>query len=87
MFNISGYLEKFKKLGDKKDKIRQAIADSLKEETGISINPATVKVSRGEVSVSAPQTAHAIIFMKRERVLQSLKRRIPDVFIDRIRCY
>ncbi len=86
MFNISGYLEKFKKLGDKRDRTRQLVADSFREEANVDIDLTSVSVSNGEVGVSVPQGAQTIVFMKRQNILAALKRKLPDVFIDRIRC-
>ncbi len=86
MFNISEYLQKFKKLGEDKQRIKQVIADSLKKETGVDIDPATIRVSSGEISVSAPPATHAVIFMRKSNVLATLKERLPNISIDRIRC-
>ena len=86
MFNIAGYLEKFKKLGEKKDRIKNAAVDSFKEECGVDIDPSLIKISSGEISVSASPASHALIFIKRTQILSALKKRLPEIFIDRIRC-
>lgn len=86
MFNISGYLEKFRKIGEKSDRIKRAAVDSFKEESGVDIDPASVKISSGEISVSVPPPLHPIVFMKRERIIAALKKRLPEISIERIRC-
>ena len=86
MFNISGYLEKFKKIGEDKQRTKQIIADSLKKETGIDIDQSTIRISSGEISVSSPPVTHAVIFMKKQQILKTIAERLPKISIDRIRC-
>lgn len=86
MFNISDYLEKFKKLTSSKDKIKQAAADSFKEGAGVSVDPTSIRISHGEIIVSVPPAEHAVVFMKREHIIAALKKRLPNIFIDRISC-
>ncbi len=86
MFNISSYLEKFKKLGDAREKTKKSVADSFKEVSGIDVDQDSVKISNGEVIVSVAPTAHAIVFMKRESIIKKIKEKLPGVTIDRIRC-
>ena len=86
MFNIAGYLDRFKKIGAAKDVMRQAAVDSFKEAAGVIIEPKSVVISKGEISVITTPINHSLVFMKRERIISSLKERLPDISIDRIRC-
>jgi hypothetical protein len=86
MFNIAGYLDRFKKIGAAKDVMRQAAADSFKEAAGVVIDPKSVVISKGEISVATAPLNHSLVFMRRERIIAALKERLPDISIDRIRC-
>ncbi len=86
MFNISGYLQKFKKLGEDKEKTRQVIADSFGKETGLEIDPSSIRVSSGEISISVPPATQSVIFMRKERILKNIRESLPKISIDRIRC-
>jgi len=86
MFNISNYLEKFKKIGDRRDFIEQAAKESFKEAANIDIDPLSVRISHGKIVVSAPPASHAIIFMNRDKIISSLKKHLPEIIIEEIRC-
>ena len=86
MFNIASYLEKFKKVGEKRNSLEHTVSEVFKNVAGVDIDKSSVKISKGEMTVSATPMAHSMIFMKREQIISVLKEKLPDISIDRIRC-
>jgi len=86
MFNIGLYLEKFKKVGEKRNVFEHTVSEVFKNIASVDINPSSIKIFKGEMTVSAPPMAHSIIFMKREQIISELKEKLPNISIDRIRC-
>jgi len=87
MFNIAGYLKKFKTLDSEREKIKDTVFICVQKESGITIDKKSIRFSKGELSFSSPQNTHALIFIKREHIIKKLKELLPKISIDRIRCY
>jgi len=86
MFNIAGYLDKFKKFGEQRNVLENTVSEVFKSIAGVDIDKSSVKISKGEIIISATPMAHSVIFMKREKIISTLKEKLPNISIDRIRC-
>jgi len=87
MFNIAGYLQKFKILDTEREKIKETVFLCIQKECAVTVDTKSIRFSKGELSFSSPQNTHALIFIKREHIIKKLKELLPKISIDRIRCY
>ena len=84
MFNIKNYLGKFSKRAESEETKRKIVAEILKENAGAEISEKSVRFRGTSVEISAPTETKPIIFMRREKILNEIKKRVVGNVIDRI---
>lgn len=70
MFNISSYLEKFKKMEPKGESAKRAAKNAIFETLGVNIQNTDTKVRDGVLHISAPAAVKSEIFMNKRGILK-----------------
>ena len=84
MFNISSYLEKFKKLKDPKRDI-QEISFIFSSILGFDISDSDIKLQNNIVFFIGDSSLKTEIFIRKEDILDVLKEKMPRLFIKDVR--
>lgn len=83
MFNISIYLDKFKKVDSKNSSFRDCITSSINKVLGVNINKENITVRNGVVYLKTNSVIRNEIFIKKKIIMDELvANNIPvvDVF-------
>lgn len=83
MFNISIYLDKFKKVDSKNSSFRDCITSSINKVLGVKINKENITVRNGVVYLKTNSVIRNEIFIKKKIIMDELiANNIPvtDVF-------
>ena len=84
MFNIKNYLGKFSKRAESEEIKRKVIAEIFREVAGAEISEKSVRFRGTAVEISAPVETKPVIFMRREKILSEIRKRVSGNVIDRI---
>ena len=85
MFNISSYLGKVNSLLTHSVLNKEVVIEIVKEEVGIDIHSTDVDIRGGVIYFSVSPLYKNEIFLKRDLILQELRRQIPQTPITEIR--
>ncbi len=79
MFNISGFLEKFRVIGQKNIFFREIVARALSEGLGIPVSFKDFKIQNNVVVfLKASGSLKSQIFIKKQKLLELLKERCKE---------
>lgn len=70
MFNISAYLEKFKKIEPEGDPAKRAVEKSIFETLGVKVERKDMSVRNNTLHISAPAALKNEIFMHKRGILK-----------------
>ena len=79
MFNVADYLNKFKKLSESRDFLRNAVSGAVKDVCGIEIKPEDVDIRSGIARVNAKPVVKSEIFLKKSKILEVLSGKINEI--------
>ena len=72
MFNLSGFLEKFKKLSENNDFIKKTVSEAVFFTTGFRPEEKNIEVSGKKVKIRESSVLKNEIFFKKEKILKKL---------------
>lgn len=81
-FNISDYLNKFKKLSESRGFLRNTISEAIKEVCEIEIKPEDIDVKSGIARINAKPIVKSEIFLKKAKILELLKGKTESKIIE-----
>lgn len=73
MFNISTYLEKFKKIEPEGESVKRAAENAIFETIGAVVNKKDMAARNGALHISAPAAVKNEIFMNKRSILQKAR--------------
>lgn len=83
MFDISKYLEKFKKISMSRDFLRNSVAEAVKDACNIDIDPKKIDVKNRVARINEKPIIKSEIFMKKVKILEKLaektERKITEI--------
>lgn len=82
MFDIGKYLDKFKKISESRDFLRNSVAMSIKEICNIEIDPKKIDVRSGIARISERPIIKNEIFIKKAKLLENLSKKIEKKITD-----
>lgn len=82
MFNIAIYLEKFRNLSTKDEKIKEEIYRAVKTVCGFEIDLKKISFKKGIIQLNLSPIERNEIFMKKSRLLAELKSRLQINILD-----
>ncbi len=82
LFNISAYLEKFKKLGSGDTSLKEVLVRVLGEVVGINISPEKISIKNGEIFLNVSPAIKNTVFIKKETILLKLKEKATQNILD-----
>jgi len=82
MFDIGKYLDKFKKLSESRDFLRNYVAQSIKEVCGIEIDPKNIDIKSTVARISERPIVKNEIFIKKAKVLENLAKKMEKKITD-----
>jgi len=82
MFDIGKYLEKFTKLSTSRSFLRESVASSIKEVCGFDIELTKIDEKKGIVRISERPIIKSEIFLKKQKILNSLEKKIGKKVFD-----
>lgn len=74
MFNISHYLEKFKKIEPKGDSVKYAVHEAIFETLGVRVEKRDISIKDNTLHISVPASLKNEIFMNKQRILQKAQK-------------
>ncbi len=80
MFDISKYLEKFKKLSEGRDFLQNSVAESIREICKIDIDPKKIVVKSGIARVNERPLFKTEIFLKKPKIMENLKLKTDKIY-------
>ncbi len=83
MKNILSLLERFKKLLDKDDLIKESIVNIVKERTRVTLDPSKINLKEGVLEITASPAGKNEIRLKEEIIKDELKE-VQKIVITRI---
>ncbi len=84
MFNVSSFLEKFKKIKDPKEDLLSIVA-VLNESLSVVILPENVSYRGCIVSVKASGALKSALYLNKEKIMRNFLTKIPHLKIEDIR--
>ena len=84
MFNVSSFLDKFKKIKDPREDLL-SIVFILNESLGIDISPSNVTFRGNIVSVKENGALKSALYLHKEKIMRNFREKIPHLRIDDIR--
>ena len=75
MFDITKYLEKFKKLSQSRNFLRNSVAEAVKEICNIEIDPKNIDIKSGIARIKEKPIIKNEIFIKKIKILESLSKK------------
>jgi len=85
MFNVSFYLEKFKKLEPSGNREKNAAEEVIFESVGVKIEKNSISVSNGVLYLTVSPSLKNEIYMNKKNILRKIKERLGDGRIQDIR--
>jgi hypothetical protein len=82
MFNISAYLEKFKKLGQGERFLKEATVSVIKEVTGVLLEEKQITFKNGEMFLSVSPGIKNTIFIKKDLILGKIKEKVSQIVLN-----
>ena len=82
---ISGFLEKFKKIGAERFLLKEVVVTTLKAVCGITVAPHTVSYKDAVILVQTSPLVKSVIYTKKTQILTVLKEKLPQVVVKDIR--
>jgi hypothetical protein len=83
MFNLSSYLEKFKKLKDpKEDKI--IICRIMSETAGVEVGENEIKIQNGTLFIQGSLLSKNRVFLQKEELIKKINESLPDLRVKEI---
>ncbi len=82
MFDIGKYLDKFKKMSESRDFLRNTVAESIKEICRIEIDPKKIDIKSGIVRISEKPIIKNEIFIKKAKILENLAKKTESKIVD-----
>jgi len=79
MDQISLYLEKFKTIGSKREKVFKIVHDAVKSETGIELTKEEVRVDNS-IKISKSGSEKAEIFLNKKKIEERISRDLEREF-------
>ncbi len=82
MFDIGQYLNKFKKISESRDYLRNSVAESIKEVCGIEVDPKKIDVKSGVARIDERPIIKNEIFIKKAKILENLAKKTENKVSD-----
>lgn len=77
MEQISLYLEKFKNLEVKGDKLKQSVIDVLKEEVGVELNKKDILILKnGTIKILKIGPEKSVVFLNKKKIEEKIEKQI-----------
>lgn len=80
MQDISFYLKKFENIGSRKNSIRKAIIEIVKEKSGVELDKDNLDFIRDQIRINITGPAKTEIFINKKRIEEELNNRLNDEF-------
>ena len=85
MKGIGQFFDKFKSGALKEIRKREIISAILKSEIGIDVPPEKISFGNKMLIINEGQTVKSEIFLKKQKMLEKIKRQLPNLVINDIR--
>jgi hypothetical protein len=85
MFNVSSYLEKFRKMAPDGDVEKRAAERAITESIGMAVEKGALRISGGVLYVSVSGALKAEIYMNKSGILKKIQEILGDNRIKDIR--
>jgi hypothetical protein len=82
MNNISLYLSKYLKLGFKDNKIKDLMAESIKEICDFEIDPKKIKIQNENLIIDVIGPEKSEIFINKEKIIKKFGERVSELVYD-----
>jgi len=80
---ITNFLDKFKKLINKKEELKKIVIKTISEEINYQVNEESIRVKGGIISIEGSPILKSEVMTKKEKILRELKIILPDnIFLD-----
>lgn len=81
--HITNFLDKFKKLINQKEEVKEIVLKIIKEEIPFQIEKQSLKIKGGFIYIESSPILRSEILMHKKQILIKLKTILPDVnFLD-----
>ena len=81
--HITNFLDKFKKLVNQKEEIKEIVLGVIKEEISYPIEKQSLKIKKGFILIDSSPILRSEILMHKKQILMKLKNILPDTkFLD-----
>lgn len=75
---ITGFLEKFKKLLFQKEEVYKIIAKTISKHTSFLIEPKLIKIKNANIYIQSTPILRSEILIYKNKILSDLKKEIPE---------
>jgi len=82
MFDISKYLDKFKKISQSRNFLKNSVAETIKEICNIEINPENIDIKSGIARIKEKTIIKSEIFLKKIKILENLIKKTKGKITD-----
>jgi hypothetical protein len=82
MFNISSFLEKFKKISEDNSFIKKTVIEAILFVTGFLVEEKDIEVSGSKVKIRQSSVLKNEIFLTKEKILKKLRELKNDITKD-----
>jgi hypothetical protein len=80
---ISGFLDKFKKILFQKEEIYKIISKTILKHTHVYLDPSLIKIKNSSIYIESSPIIRSEILVFKNKILLDLKKEIPDTkFFD-----
>jgi hypothetical protein len=79
MFDISEYLNKFKKISEGRDFLRNTVSEAIKTISGITVDPKNIEVKEGIARIKEKPIVKTEIFLKKGKIIENLKTKTDKI--------
>ncbi len=81
--HITNFLDKFKKLINNKEEVKETVLKIIKEEIPFQIEKQSLKIKGGFIYIDSSPILRSEILMHKKQILMKLKNILPDTkFLD-----
>jgi len=82
MFNISSYLEKFKKIYSTNLYFKETVIKAVKETTGIDVDKESINYKNGVLTLNVKPIQKSELFLKKKLILSRLNEKSSSKIVD-----
>ncbi len=79
MFDIAGYLQKFKKFSESRNAVRIVIQEALEKVCGVQIDLSSIDVKNGIARIKGTPALKNELVIKKQKILAQLSQKTSDI--------